>query len=79
MMATTTHRLRSATLLRLILIQAVASSERASAGAAALPSGDVAGSSGGLPVLGSMDCIWVNGSARFVIQGARSGVFVYQD
>jgi hypothetical protein len=74
MMAATTQRLNRAILLRRILSQAVARSDRASAVGLL---GGVLGD-GLSAVASAVDCSWVNGGARFMIQGVGSGLFVYQ-
>jgi hypothetical protein len=74
MMAATTQRLNRAILLRRIRSQAVARSDRASAVGLL---GDVLGD-GLSAVASAVDCSWVNGGARFMIQGVGSGLFVYQ-
>lgn len=74
MMATTTQRLNKAILLRRIRNHAVARSDRVSAvGLFGAVLGD-----GLAAVASTVDCSWVNGGARFMIQGMGSGLFVYQ-
>ncbi|GAA5200786.1 hypothetical protein GCM10023346_43700 [Arthrobacter gyeryongensis] len=68
------QRLNKAILLRRIRNHAVARSDRASAVSLF---GAVLGD-GLAAVASTVDCSWVNGGARFMIQGVISGLFVYQ-